>query len=136
PSFPVKGTTISITLAKNLSSSLHTPLIHHLSRPLDSKSPWTSPLRSHPAHTPTRTFSQGQHPPTAFGKPRVRKPPNPSRAPRRRPDRTAAEATETRCSKLMAAMATSGNRKKREGITGAEKANLPIRVKAEGGHLK
>lgn len=63
----------------------------------------------HPA-SPECTFSQSQHPPTVFGKPRVRKPPNACRGPRRRPHREAA-ATEARCNKLMAAMATAGRRR-------------------------
>lgn len=61
---------------------------------------------SHPA-SPESAFSQSQHPPTVFGKPRVRKPPNPRRVPRRRPVRAATAVTEARCNKLMAAMATT-----------------------------
>lgn len=71
------------------------------------RSPRQSPLSP---RSPESALPRGEHPPTAFGKPRERKPPGPSRAPPRRPASAASAVTEARCSKLMAAMATPGKK--------------------------
>uniref|UniRef100_A0A8C5YVB0 Uncharacterized protein n=1 Tax=Marmota marmota marmota TaxID=9994 RepID=A0A8C5YVB0_MARMA len=121
--------------ARALSPKRPKPTICPGSLQIPPRSPGNNPPISHPAH-PARTFSQGQHPPTVLGKTRVRKPPSRSREPARRPDRTVTAVTEARCNKLIAAMATTGNRKQRDRVTGAERDNLATRSKGQDGHVE
>lgn len=92
------------------------------------RSPGKSPPPSHPR-------LQGRHPPTVFGKLRVRKLPTPSLVPARRPDRAVRAATEARCSRLIAAMATTATEGSRVG-NGSREGQSTSEGECREGHVE